>query len=362
MSSFTPRQSRTIGALLGVHAGDSLGATLEFKSHSWILENYPNGLHEIIGGGVFDWPPGHATDDTDMTRAVLLAYQDHHRLKKQQQEQQQQEEEDSRENRTDEKDRKIVYLAADRFLEWFTGDPWPDRSPGSHPLDIGGATHTGLTTYTSTRDPLTSGAGAGSAGNGSLMRCIPTALFVSDPKIRLRDSVLISGITHNDPRCVVACAAYNAMAAALVNGKTPDEAVTAGEEVTRGVIESCSVTPGEENVIAGATSVLSAIALGRSLSLPAIAQNGPPDSMPGKCGGYVLETLTLTVAAVLDTRCFEDVLVDVTRVGKDTDTNGAVAGGLLGAREGFEGIPAAWREKLQFGREFEEIALELLDA
>jgi ADP-ribosylglycohydrolase len=70
--------------------------------------------------------------------------------------------------------------------------------------------------------------------------------------------------------------------------------------------------------------------------------------------------LILAVAAVLDPRKLDDVLVDVVRVGKDTDTNGAVAGGLLGARDGIEGIPEMWREVLQFDKEFTRIALELI--
>src|SRR5215813_14416763 len=70
------RADRIAGALLGVHAGDALGATLEFGSWSQIRDRYPDGLREIVGGGPFGWPAGHATDDTDLTRAVLLAYLD----------------------------------------------------------------------------------------------------------------------------------------------------------------------------------------------------------------------------------------------------------------------------------------------
>ena len=70
----SPQTSKVLGALLGVHAGDSLGATLEFTPWSEIIQHHPNGLRSIIGGGPFSWPAGHATDDTDLTRAVLLAY------------------------------------------------------------------------------------------------------------------------------------------------------------------------------------------------------------------------------------------------------------------------------------------------
>jgi ADP-ribosylglycohydrolase len=76
-SSNDLRISRTLGALLGVHCGDSLGATFEFQPWSQIIRQYPNGLREIIGGGTLNWPVGHATDDTDLTRAVLLAYRDY---------------------------------------------------------------------------------------------------------------------------------------------------------------------------------------------------------------------------------------------------------------------------------------------
>ena len=39
-----------------------------------IRNSYPDGLREIVGGGAFGWPAGHATDDTDVTRAIVLAY------------------------------------------------------------------------------------------------------------------------------------------------------------------------------------------------------------------------------------------------------------------------------------------------
>ncbi|KAJ3472238.1 hypothetical protein NLG97_g11162 [Lecanicillium saksenae] len=59
------RQSRVVGALLGLHAGDSLGATVEFKSHGTIKAMFPGGhgsIRDITGGGVFKWPAGHATE------------------------------------------------------------------------------------------------------------------------------------------------------------------------------------------------------------------------------------------------------------------------------------------------------------
>lgn len=320
----SPHQSRVVGALLGVHAGDALGATVEFKTHAMIKKKYPQGLRDIIGGGTFEWPPGHATDDTDMTRAVLLAYRD----KKPGQD--------------------VARLAGDRFLDWYEGK-WPNRTLGLPPRDIGGATARGLEKYAKSRDPDNAGAGQGSAGNGSLMRCIPTGLFQRDPESRITESIRISKITHDDYRCTGACAAYNAIVADLIIGRSPETAVQAGEDVAQRL---------EFNRNGG--RLVKAIQAGRVLKIDKMARDGPAPQLDDSAGGYVLDSLTIAVAAVLDERPLEDVLVDVIRIGRDTDTNGAIAGGLLGARDGHHAIPRRWREKLQFGGEFREAALKLV--
>jgi ADP-ribosylglycohydrolase len=190
----TGRRDRIAGALLGVHAGDSLGATVEFSPWRAIRDRYPGGLHDIVGGGPFGWPAGAATDDTDLTRAVLLACLD--------------------------PGDDIVRTAADNMLAWLEGN-WPGREPGSRPRDIGGATLAGLARYRRSGDPRKAGAGQGAAGNGSLMRCIPTALAAGDRNRRIRESQEISAITHDDQRATAACAAYNEIAAALVDGAPP---------------------------------------------------------------------------------------------------------------------------------------------
>jgi len=327
----TSTLSKTLGALLGVHAGDSLGATLEFAPWSEIIRKYPNGLRDIIGGGPFSWPAGHATDDTDLTRAVLLAY--HARA---------QELHNYGPEAASSFD--IAKASADYAVKWNDGD-WPGRKKGSRPEDIGGATDTGIHKYKRCKDAAKSGAGHGSAGNGSLMRCIPTALFTGTPEKRVRESMCISAFTHNDPRCTVACAAYNEIVAALIEGRDVREAVEVGKSVALDL--ECP-------------AVADAMAEGERLKLAKVASEGPREHgfTPS---GFVLHSLTIAIAAVLDERSFEDVLVDVVRLGGDADTNGAIAGGLVGAREGVEGIPERWREKLQFGKEFKDLASEILE-
>ncbi|GAM33601.1 hypothetical protein TCE0_011r00616 [Talaromyces pinophilus] len=324
------RTSRTLGALLGVHSGDTLGATFEFQPWSHIIREYPNGLREIVGGGSFDWPVGQATDDTDLTRAVLLAYRDYEEMK-------------CTGSIQPVEEFNIAKAAAEYSLKWNEGD-WPGRKKGTRPIDIGNATRIGLQQFKRSKDPAKAGAGIGSAGNGSLMRCIPTALFAPADR-RQKESIAISEFTHNDPRCTVACAAYNEIVVALIDEKTPKEAVEIGKTVANQL---------------GCGKVTDAIKEGETLPLAKIASEGIRGDIPFTPSGYVLNSLKLSIAALLDPRSFEDVLVDVVRIGGDSDTNGAIAGGLLGARDGIEGIPERWLEKLQFRDEFEDVARRIL--
>ena len=57
-------KDRFLGALLGLHAGESVGAPHEFKKAAEII--VPK---EIVGGGI--WKPGEPTDDVELTLALL---------------------------------------------------------------------------------------------------------------------------------------------------------------------------------------------------------------------------------------------------------------------------------------------------
>ncbi|KAH6631210.1 ADP-ribosylation/Crystallin J1 [Chaetomium tenue] len=352
----TARHERVIGALLGVHAGDSLGATVEFDAWENIQKDYPRGVRDIVGGGPFDWPPGHATDDTDLTRAVLLAYRDVEKLKRSQ----------------SPKSPDVVRLAAQYMVDWYDGRSWPGRDRNETPRDVGGATATGISRFKRTADPRASGAGEGRAGNGSLMRCIPTALFQPDMAKLLTESLEISAVTHDDSHCILACAVYNVMVWALVEGKSADEAWQAGKDaVAQATALAAAETTAARKVQLerAANKVENAMDAGKSLvQVRDLAENGPKraanatKALPFKASGYVLESLTLGVAALLDPRPLEEVLIDVVRFGQDTDTNGAIAGGLLGARDGVNAIPQRWRELLQFGDEFAEVTEYLLSS
>ena len=59
-------QSRFRGCLLGLACGDAVGTTVEFTARGRFTP-----VTDLVGGGVFDLPPGAWTDDTSM--ALCLA-------------------------------------------------------------------------------------------------------------------------------------------------------------------------------------------------------------------------------------------------------------------------------------------------
>jgi ADP-ribosylglycohydrolase len=177
------------------------------------------------------------------------------------------------------------------------------------------------------------------------MRCIPTGLFQTDPETLIVESERISRVTHDDKKCTVSCAAYNTIVSQLINGSSAATAIAAGQHVA---------------IALKSAQVNRAIELGKELSIATMAKKGASPKLKDDGGGFVLDSLSIGIAALLDRRVLEDVLVDVVRIGGDTDTNAAISGGLLGARDGEDGIPLRWRTKLQYGEEFKSIALGLL--
>jgi ADP-ribosyl-[dinitrogen reductase] hydrolase len=65
---------RIAGRLIGLAAGDCLGAPIEFGEIR--VRPRQEWATEITGGGAFDWRPGQGTDDSDLTWAVTKAYFD----------------------------------------------------------------------------------------------------------------------------------------------------------------------------------------------------------------------------------------------------------------------------------------------
>lgn len=181
----------------------------------------------------------------------------------------------------------------------------------SGPFDIGGTTAAGLR-----GTPLHE-----SAANGSLMRVSPLAIWGH----RLSDDALAvlareeSGITHPNDRCRDACAAY---CIAIAHGLRGADA-PAMHAAALAWAERASSEP----------FVLRALRE---------APDAPPRDMVHEMGHVVL-ALRNAFYELLHAKDLESGVVATIARGGDTDTNAAIAGALLGALHGREGIPLRWR-------------------
>jgi ADP-ribosyl-[dinitrogen reductase] hydrolase len=280
-----PVHDTIAGGLIGLAVGDALGSTVEFLNPAQIQSQHGT-HHELIGGGAFNWRPGQGTDDTDLTLAVLDGY-----LK------------------TVDKPSATLYSIASEMLSWYH----------TSPPDIGATTRVALRRLLDTFDPITSGLyNDRSCGNGSLMRALPTGLIRSDPGTRRRETAAISAITHAHPKCVDSCIAYNEIAAALLQGATPTDAIAAASQL--------DLEP----------TVRTALRIPGSVPVSEL-----------RTSGYVIDGLTCAVWAIQQTTSFEATLVALVNRGDDADTTGAIAGGLRGLIDGVTGIPFRWRQQLE---------------
>lgn len=71
--------------------------------------------------------------------------------------------------------------------------------------------------------------------------------------------------------------------------------------------------------------------------------------------GYVVDALEAAVWSLVTTGSFEGALLKAINLGDDTDTVGAIAGGLAGLFYGYEAIPQDWLAALQHREWIEEM-------
>ncbi|WP_338453087.1 ADP-ribosylglycohydrolase family protein [Niallia oryzisoli] len=280
------------GALFGLAIGDALGGTTEFLTKVEISQKY-GVVREIIGGGCWRLEKGETTDDTAMTVAVAKGI-----LK----------------NSED-----PIEAIGEEFLKWYE----------TRPKDVGMIISTVLGTFNGSWFNSAEKAHyqllqERSAGNGSLMRCLPVALFYQNLKkveTVTRDQ---SNMTHFDPMAAEACVIYNRIAFHVLHGKALKKTI---QDEIKGTIYESSIS-GEK---------------------PAC----PPD-------GFVVNTMKWVLYWLLTSESFSEVVIGATNEGHDTDTVAAIAGGLAGLSCGYEAIPNNFKNKLLLKQELEQLAYELL--
>ena len=294
----TSTRDRARGALIGLATGDALGTTVEFKPRG----SFPP-VTAMTGGGPFGLEPGQFTDDTSM--ALCLA------------------ESLSALGRFDVRDQLT------RYVRW-----WRDGhlSATGRCFDIGGATRSALTRFEATGGLVDTDDQA--AGNGSLMRLAPAALFArGDEALAAELAARSSLATHGAPQATDSCRLFAVMLTRAVAGASKQQ-----------LLEPGLWTLGELHPEVGE------IARGSYL------HREPPEI---KGSGYVVRCLEAALWAFARTDTFADGCLLAVNLGDDADTTGAVYGQIAGAFYGESGIPAEWREQLALWETLDALAENL---
>lgn len=296
------QNDRFRGALVGVLAGDALGAPYE----TWKAADVVADLEKRGGLVGFDYPNpwfgktedtetfpmGRPTDDSDHTAALaqsLLAS-----------------------NGLIEAD--LFYRLRDIVVN-HKSPLWNGKALGA-----GGTTRKMLAPATYSESQALSSEGA-IPTNGSTMRAAPMALYFAAKhggQVNERLISQMSSVTHRNPLSGECCFVYISILAKMLVGMKHEESIARTADY-----------PGLSQVM--------------NDMLDNVFEH-PRDPWPHT--GAALLSLHVSLWTLLTTTSFRDGITKVVALGGDTDTYGAIAGGLLGAHYGLSGIPQDWQDIL----------------
>lgn len=296
------------GTLFGQAIGDALGLGTEFMTKAEVKRYYPDGLADysqiVQDCHRARWRKGDWTDDTDMTMCIVQAIID---------------------------DRELRPLSVARnFKQWFRHVPMGIGRHTCNVLSIGDYTEK----PEMVAEKVWEISGKRSAANGGVMRTSVIGLLGENVE---KYAAEICRLTHADPRCVGSCAIVSLMVHSLVY---KDEILPIETLVKIGNRYDKRIEP--------------YLRMSWENSLDALVLDDESTM------GYTLKTMSAGLWSLYHCSSFEDGLLAVANAGGDADTNGAVAGSLLGARFGYENIPERFIKGLARGNVLEEKAESLL--
>ena len=294
-------QKQIQDGMLGLAVGDALGVPVEFRSRERLKQNPVTGMRAY---GTHNQPAGTWSDDTTMALCTL----------------------ESLAKGVDYND------IMNRFCRWV--DEGYMTAHGKL-FDIGRTTLHALHLYSTGTPALQcGGTDIRDNGNGSLMRILPAvfylrreygAAYMEKPEAFTLIHNL-SRLTHGHEISQIACGIYCALANELMNGKNLAEALGHAallKDSWYGVKEEFSLWLSKFDFVD--TETLGAL---------------PEKAI--KSSGYVVDTLQAALWCLITTDSYSQCVLKAVNLGDDTDTVGAVAGGLAGILYGAQSIPEDW--------------------
>lgn len=307
-------RDRLLGGLYGALIGDAVGTSYEFKKPEHIpdfdlIEMIPpEGFKKSWSG----YPYGIWSDDGSQQLCLLEYY-------------------------TEQKPGDVWYSKwAEKLVQWDSGHLWWNGDS----FDSGIQTMEAIQAIKWGKNPLEAATNAFHRnGNGSLMRCLPTALWQHkqmEYNDLVNESINISRITHPHNYSTYLCAAYNIVADQLLLGADFFSSIDVafhlmGQRAADGVLD------------------------GGDLSCVQHYQKELQGS------GFVVDCFWTAEASVRTSTTYEETIKKAIAFGHDTDTTAIVAGGWAGILHGYSGIPQRWIDQLKGKELVEPLAQKLLE-
>lgn len=278
--------------IMGFTVGDALGVPVEFKSRLDIKKNPVMGMR---GYGVHNQPKGYWSDDSSMTFCTIESIIEN--------------------NYINYKD------IMNKFSKWKNKGYW---TPNNEIFDIGMAVSESIDRWDLGMDIEKCGSNNKySNGTGSLMRMLPLAYFLNKKGYKRVESVgtycdcyNLSALTHGNTISKNCCVIYVDMAMQLLNGESIDNAFNNLKHFEQ-------------------------LILPKDFKLFDSEFKNLPKSKIG-CVGYVVSALETVLWVLLNTDSYKNAVLGAVNLGGDTDTVGALVGGLAGIYYGYNSIPEEW--------------------
>lgn len=299
--------------IFGVCIGDALGVPVEFKSRE-TLKRFP--VENMREFGSWNQPKGTWSDDSSLTLCIAEELTKGYDLEK----------------------------IGQSFVKWNKFGHWTAHG---RLFDIGGTTRHSIARLIKGESARFSGnIFEEDNGNGSLMRTLPLAFYFKDEEnIEKLYQVVkeVSSITHGHFRSVFACFIYVIFAIELIKGKDKKDAYHHTQNVALKFAENQMFNPKE-------------IQLFDRVLKNDISEY---DEDTISSSGYVLHSLEASLWCFLNSESYSEAVLKAVNLGEDTDTTGAITGGIAGIYYGFENIPEDWIDVLVRKEDIEELCIKL---
>ncbi|WP_349293766.1 ADP-ribosylglycohydrolase family protein [Flavobacterium gelatinilyticum] len=300
-------------ALFGLAIGDALGVPVEFESRTYLKQNP---VTDMFGFGTHHQPAGTWSDDSSLAFCLAESLCSGYDLND----------------------------IARNFVKWYSGNLW---TPHGRVFDIGIATQHAVLNIAKGHQPdLCGGFSESDNGNGSLMRILPLLFYLQNEKdieVIYQKVKEVSSITHAHFRSVFACFIYMVYCLEILKDKDKFEAYKNMQFVLSEFLQGKSFNPRE-------------IGLFDKILKNDISKYEETDI---QSSGYVLHSLEASFWCFLNSDSYEETVLKAVNLGEDTDTTGAIAGGLAGMYYGIDAIPKKWIDKLVRTNDIKDLAERL---